>query len=212
MKARQCLALVGVWGVVLCGSAMAVPSYYSANGHWYEVVQVGGPYGGYPDSPDPGINWYDAELAAREMVHNGLHGHLVTVTDSGENSFITQLLAGQGGNYWSGAVQPAGSPEPGGGWEWITGEAWSYTRWKGGEPNNGGGIEDRMHFYGVWDWPRGTWNDGGANGRNHGFVVEWDPYSDPYVPLPEPATMLAGLAGLAGVGRYVRRRKTAAGR
>jgi hypothetical protein len=37
--------------------------------------------------------------------------------------------------------------EPDGGWQWVTGEAFSYTNWRLGEPNNNG-DENRIQYFG----------------------------------------------------------------
>ena len=72
-------------------------------------------------------------------------GHLVTITSSGENSFIFGLWP----SGWIGLTDEVTE----GTWKWVTGETYSYTSWNSGEPNNAGN-EDYVQFVGA-----GKWND-----------------------------------------------------
>ena len=74
-----------------------------------------------------------------------LTGHLVTVTTSAENTFIFNLWP----SGWIGLTDEVTE----GVWRWVTGEAYSYTSWNPGEPNNAGN-EDYVQFVGG-----GKWND-----------------------------------------------------
>ena len=124
------------------------------NGHIYEVVAV-------PDR----VDWSSANSAA---IARG--GHLVTITSQAENEFVGGLIAARefwvspGGRGtcgpWLGAVQPPGSPEPAGNWQWVTGEPFSYANWTPPQPNNEGGNEDRICFaqsYPMWSDQPGTY-------------------------------------------------------
>jgi hypothetical protein len=114
------------------------------------------------------------------MEHLGVQGYLATITSEAENTFVTTQLGNTSGA-WLGGEQLPDSPEPGGGWQWITGEPWVYTKWDGGEPNNsyGGGwgtaigsSEERLHYH-----HNGTrWNDlpGDPGVVTSRFIVEWD--------------------------------------
>ena len=147
----------------------AQPPYYY-EGHYYNVIQV----------PE-GINWWDAKAAAEASVHNGLSGHLATITSQGETDFVNALFAGESGSTWIGGYQPPGSDEPEGGWEWITAEPWEYTNWHGTEPNDGAPGEDALSLKpAIWGK---QWNDGKSNQPLPRYVVEYDEY-DPIPLIP----------------------------
>jgi hypothetical protein len=85
---------------------------------------------------------------------------------------------------WLGGFQPAGSLEPDGGWQWVTGETWSFTNWTVGEPNNTSGREAFLHFFGRSDDGRSsTWNDLRDDFGITAFVVE-------YIPAPSSSIAL----------------------
>ncbi len=128
---------------------------YSANGHYYQLITTT-------------CSWSTARDNAKNKTYNGMAGHLVTITSSGENDFIQKsVLSGQ--NCWIGASQPSGSSEPSGGWQWVTGETWSYTNWNSGEPNNSGGAEHVAELYGN----SGKWNDLRSS-NSLVYVVEYE--------------------------------------
>ncbi|MDX2146452.1 MAG: lectin-like protein [Planctomycetota bacterium] len=128
-----------------------------------------------------GITWAQADAQAQS-----LGGHLAVITSAAENDFVYSFVGGNqafwasesNGNAlgpWIGGVQPAGSPEPGGGWSWVTGEPFAFSAWALGEPNNSnGGIEDRLQFFGNAVPASNRWNDY-PGGRNtvRGFIVEF---------------------------------------
>jgi len=136
------------------------------NGHWYKAV---------PNTN--GFNWEQASVAAQAE-----GGYLATITSQAENDFVFSLINDpqffgtfNGSGPAIGGYQPDGSPEPAGGWSWVTGETWSYTNWAPNSPNNGGGEsnENRLHFFGVGlgSTPASTWNDISANDSNLGGYV-----------------------------------------
>jgi hypothetical protein len=180
--------------------AIAAPVYNPGAGHYYDAIA-------FPS----GITWNDAKTFAGNSIYLGMNGHLATITSAEENSFIVNNLGGASAvnRFFLGGFQPAGSPEPGGNWQWITGETWSFTNWDPSEPNNtysGGAIfdsqvtstsEEVLHFY----HNQGQWNDVPLMSGWGGLIVEYEPTS---TPVPEPSTMLllgAGLICLAGYGR-----------
>ena len=91
------------------------------------------------------ITWFEARDAAKAA-----GGHLATIT-SNEEWLRMRATSGYANALWLGGWQPdGGKNEPGGGWEWVTGEAWGQVDgWSGGgyEPNNAGGNE---HCLETW--------------------------------------------------------------
>lgn len=178
-----------VTAVMFCGVCQGVLVQWSSdvggNDHFYEVVRV-----------PSGINWYQANNSA--MLSGG---HLATITSAAENSFVysildynTDFIGEWDWGTWLGGYQPAGSPEPSGGWRWVTGEPFTYTNWKPGNPDNGGGIEHFLHFLQGPQWndiaPYGAWNSIPLQG----YIVEY---------IPEPATLL--FLGFGGLSVFRRR-------
>lgn len=143
----------------------------------------------YQAVADPGITWSDARTAAAAMKRRGCVGHLATITSQEENDFIAGTFPeAVAGGYWLGGFQPPGSEEPGGGWEWITGEPFIFTNWADGEPNDARGDENALHFFppffGGGTRAPGTWNDQNEDNSANlgpegafdigGYVVEFD--------------------------------------
>ena len=97
------------------------PIVNPANGHSY-----------YRLSPS---TWTQAEAAAVT-----LHGHLVTINDATENTFVLDNFAsGPGqGPVWLGYTDRTTE----GTFVWVDGENPGYTNWDPGEPNNGGGSNE----------------------------------------------------------------------
>jgi hypothetical protein len=135
------------------------------DGHHYEVVL------------SAGLTW---PLARDGAIAKG--GHLVTITSADENEFVRALAVGagvwsdDGHGPWLGATQEIiDGGEPDLGWTWVTNESWSYTNWLAGEPNNSGGAENYLHFYG--DPAGGAWNDINETGDASvlGYIVEYEP-------------------------------------
>jgi hypothetical protein len=157
------------------------------NGHEYDVIRA------------EGITWTDAQTAVAAL---GSGWHLATVTSAAEDAFLSSQLSTalpSRSHFWLGATDAKVE----GTFEWVTGEAFAYTNWSGGEPNNAGN-EDFL----AYDL-RGTawgWNDapdalGAIYGFARGYVIERS------AAVPEPSGMaLVGLA-LLGAGITARRRR-----
>jgi len=133
------------------------------------------------------VTWDQAQAAASNLSWLGVAGHLATVTSADENLFLTNTFGATALHlHWLGGYQPPGSPEPAGGWKWVTGEPFSFWGWTPGEPNNAGGNEDRICFdHPVQAWGK-PWNDLRGSNFVSGYVVEF--------PVPEPSAGLLLLA------------------
>ena len=105
----------GISGSALAQDAVQWRVEDGGNGHWYRL--------------DPTIRLQPAARAVAEA--SG--GHMATVTSAAEQAFVRALCSNC---TWLGGEQSEGSCEPGCGWNWSTGEEWSFTAWRKGEPNN----------------------------------------------------------------------------
>lgn len=123
-------------------------------------------------------HWYRRELTARtwpdaQAFAQSAGAYLATPTSADENSFIF-TVSGGAGNTWIGGRQSPGSCEPGCGWQWVTGETWSFTAWQeiGPQPDNTNGNENHLAYWGIEGGP-GRWNDGDGASAVAPFTIEW---------------------------------------
>ncbi len=79
-------------------------------------------------------------------------GHLATITSEEEWNRIWSLF----GDAVGGCLLGGTDAENEGVWSWVTGEAWNYTRWETGEPNNG---HNEQHYLWIWAGHDGKWDD-----------------------------------------------------
>jgi hypothetical protein len=170
MKPALSLSLISAIIILVAPLAPAQittwPLQAGGNGHYYQAVFA------------PGITWSAASLTA-----SNLGGYLATLTSSQENAFVFSLVAPNTDLWyynvhwwgpWLGGVQPPGSPEPAGGWRWITGEPFNYSNWASGQPNNNDN-ENRLQFGGQLTIAS-TWNDQYEAHTNYArsFVIEYE--------------------------------------
>jgi hypothetical protein len=159
---------------------------YPINGHIYHLL-----------APS---TWMDAEAEAVS-----LGGHLMTVNDAAEDTWIGEMFLGSTtyNQFWIGLndVQEEGI------WRWTSGEPVSYVNWQPREPNNAGGLEDfasKEYCCGH----TGDWNDANASKYwVHGVVeiavLRGDFNSDATVDAADYVAWRKGLAiGEYGAGDY----------
>jgi hypothetical protein len=173
------------------------------NGHYYDRID------------ESGLTWDQANGTASSLTHNGLPGHLVTITSSDEQDFLVNNVQLPGNlRFWLGGFQDTSAPdysEPDGGWTWVTGENFNYTNWNQStnpnqdQPNNFNNFPENYlgTYVNVWKWNDLPNNVGAFFGTVQipiGFVVEFEP-------VPEPAT--AVLAAICVGSLFVRRRSQA---
>ena len=157
LKMILSLTVITVWSLAGAGFSQAYTwKYNPATEHWYTLTRS------------------ESTWTAAEAEAVSLGGHLVTIRNNDEEAWLMQPENfGDQDVYWIGFYQPPGSPEPAGGWSWISGEPVTYTHWDGPEPNNFLGNE----HYGVmnfWDdVNRPHWNDerdAGYKGPHRGII------------------------------------------
>ena len=176
MRRVMMLALGGAVSCAVCGAApgQTLEKMVEWNtgpvssGHTYMLF-----------SHQVGLTWAEAQAHAES-----LGGTLATIGSMAENDFVYNTLEiganprvwhvdsfGSHIGPWLGGLQAQGAPEPSGGWQWLTGEPWDFWFWAPGEPNNLGGTENRVHFFGNPARAR-LWNDITDTVPIEGWVVE----------------------------------------
>lgn len=174
------LMLLAALTIAQTGFAMSTPVALSSyDGHCYEAVPVEG-----------GINWNDAKLAAENLSLPGIPAHLAAINSAGEQAFLETLTLPY--HPWIGAFQQEGAAAPDVGWQWVTGEPWSYDNWwegfwwTGPEPNDNDWIENGeeqvAHFT-----DGNVWNDWPPTNINGGYLAEFDSCGYGFVGFLPPA-------------------------
>ncbi len=125
------------------GAVITGPITNSANGHLYYLL-----------SP---TNWPSAEAEAVQM-----GGHLVTINDAAENTWVLNTFGDLGGSFYALLI---GLTDQGheGVWIWTSSEPAAYRNWAPGEPNNGAGVFPYENYSVMYvngaPFAPGTWND-----------------------------------------------------
>ncbi|MFM1804427.1 MAG: Leukotoxin [Planctomycetota bacterium] len=140
------------------------------NGHWY----------GIRSKPISDMTWQQMHEAATE-----LGGHLITIASASEDGFAFNYFVSLQRDMMGGPLGLFRSPA--GTWQWVTGEALTYTNWRGpccgnpAAPDNGPlqpfatwiGPEQQASITGRWE----DWSDaelGNPAQPFSEFMVEWD--------------------------------------
>jgi len=137
---------------------------------------------------------------------------LATITSAEEQTFINGSSFFTGDYIvWIGGRQDPGQLTPSAGWNWVTGEAWSYENWYSTDPNDGDGTEgDGFENYLIMGnlgsgFQSDQWLDA-AN--NTPLITTSGTYAQGYlaektvVPVPAAVWLFgSGLLGLVGMAR-----------
>jgi len=115
---------------------------------------------------------YDWTTAKADAEQRG--GHLATITSEDEWHAIQKWAGNLPSTYWLGGTDEKTE----GVWEWITKEAWSFTRWAKNEPNNLGN-EDFLQTWGPSLDGNRAWNDNHFNENKNGYILEFGYYTEP---------------------------------
>ena len=108
-------------------------------------------------------------------------GHIATITTEAEWHAINRVLGNVPYGYYLGGTDEKTE----GVWEWITEEAWNFTKWAKGEPNNlfrkQYGDEDHLQTWTATSDGNRLWNDiyDEKNPWSHGYILEFGYYSNP---------------------------------
>jgi flagellin-like hook-associated protein FlgL len=118
------------------------------------------------------ISW---DAARQDAIAKG--GHLATVTSLEEWDAMVSILSGAQmlGTYLGGFQLPSSS-EPSGGWGWVTGEQWLFTKWNPGEPNDNVDDSDYLSIWHLGNPVDPTWNDDPGLDYTK-YILEKDNYS-----------------------------------
>lgn len=183
------LAALAVWiATPANATVISGPIVNPANGHTYYLLSQS--------------SWTASEAEAI-----ALGGHLVTINDAAENTWVWNTfsgLASGASNLWIGIHDPLGN----GTFVWSSGQPVTYTNWGSGEPNN---IGSEIYGYMVG-------NDGGYSGspttywNNVTATTLSGSFQNPFgvVEVPEPSmALLLAVAACAALVEAVWRRGSA---
>lgn len=147
-------------------------------------------YGFYEGRPYIAVLSWEGHWDRAKAEAERAGGHLVTISSAAENEFayslfkdddrfIDKMPDGQLRGPFIGLFQKPNSREPGGGWEWVTGEPVQRTFWLTYQPNNFSGQQNyaAFHSYGgknreIRDNRVITWDDVDRVVGVRGFIME----------------------------------------
>ena len=130
------------------------------------------------------LEYYDAREAAEQLgLQLGYESYLASITDQAESDWVQSISTD---TMWIGL----NDLDMNGEWTWDSGEAFDWSDWAPGEPNENAGDENVVVMNWVNDGTLG-WNDWKDLNRFAPALIE--------VVVPAPAALtLLSLAGLAG--------------
>lgn len=172
---------------------------YLPNGKYYMLVHAVNAFGVWGEqSNGVWLNFYNYDyVPVKSTVYNGhmyvLYdnamswdlaqalcemegGYLVTITSQKENEVVKSLIStGKTDGYWIGARNDNSGDYTvmGDSFRWVTGETFTYSDWREGEPSGGGDRATAEHFAEIRKSYGSTWNDVKHTTQN-GFVLELD--------------------------------------
>jgi hypothetical protein len=94
--------------------------------------------------------WSNAEAEAVS-----LGGHLATIRNPAEDSWVYSTFCKYGGALWIGLTDCQKAFQ----FAWTSGEPVTYTNWGGGQPDNRNGVEFYVHMLPRGHYAAGKWND-----------------------------------------------------
>ncbi len=127
-------------------NVLSGPVFNPATGHYYYLLQTD--------------TWTNSENQAK-----ALGGHLATIDDAAENTWIYNAFSTYGGtnhSLWIGLNNP--SHDTNGqshinNFTWVNGESAAYRNWSPGEPNNYTGNQWYVYVFAPGDPRAGSWDD-----------------------------------------------------
>jgi len=200
MKNKIILILIAHLTLLVASSSAQVV-LWPRNGHYYEFVVTNS------------IWWANAKTTAEGLTHEGLPGHLATITSAAENEFITTTFGTSlpnGRFTWLGGY--AINDQTDGVWLWFSGPEdgtqfshfevpttpFYYENWGGIEPNHNGDDENYLMLNLGAEFAKiktGEWGDAMPNPNPAdpvvGYLVEYESIIAPpsnhlaITPLPE---------------------------
>lgn len=128
-------------------AADSLKTRFSSNGHYYQRFD------------EASVYWSSAKIKCEN-----LSGHLVTITSSNEQDFVTAVFLQPDGDLLKG--YHIGGRKVSNKWQWITGEAWNYTNWYQGHPFD---VGTHLSIYNA-----SYWLDKDIVKNIDGYICEWD--------------------------------------
>ena len=96
---------------------------------------------------------------------------MVSITSAAEAAFLAANLQTATEDTWIGLVQTIGSAEPSAGWHWTTGEAFVFSDWTAGAPDDGATSVDGEENNAIL-LAAGGWNDWNS-ANTASALIEW---------------------------------------